>query len=244
MKIGVTYPWDSPFTWSKFANNTMNLERPKGYDVRFFEGRGFCPARKHADGFEKCISWGADLLCIIGADQVHPEDLLPRLVARMDEGCDVITAMVPFRGYTQWQNMKPFQPMAWRVTGDGPFRGVAQDGDRMRLIDPADGELQEVDIIGSGVTMLETTDLLRLERPWFNEKIHPKTFQRMSDMDTRFMHRLKTELGLKMFVDTTIKVRHLHDMEITEDFQDRFADWAEPGKGDPNMCRYTPEGAK
>jgi hypothetical protein len=44
-------------------------------------------------------------------------------------------------------------------------------------------------------------------------------------------------LGIKSYVDTTIKVNHTHVFEIDETFPDRFADWAD-GWGDPNICNY------
>ena len=79
MKLAVGYPWSSEFIFTQFADHLPNLERPEGGGVRVFRGKGWCPARRHVDLCEQAVKWGADLICIIGADQVHPSDLLPRL---------------------------------------------------------------------------------------------------------------------------------------------------------------------
>ena len=61
--------------------------------------------------------------------------------------------------------------------------------------------------------------------------------QRVADMDTRMVWRLAFEVGAQVWVDTTIKVRHLHTFEIDDTFQDRFADWAEPGATDDETVK-------
>lgn len=248
MKLAVGYPWSSPFAWTAWAEHLPNLRRPAGYDVRFFRGAGWCPARRHSHIVEQALDWGADLILIIGADQIHPEDMLERLVARWEEHGGAIAALVPARGYVGWQDMKPFQPMAWRFKRTStnnvrsiqqrPYRGMKVDADLIEVIDPAAGELQEVNFIGSGVLLFHRDHVLALKRPWFVETIEPQSYQRLANMDCTFVWRLQREGHARVLVDTTIKVRHLHAFEIDETFSDRFADWARPGAGAPDICRY------
>lgn len=247
-KLAVGYPWSSPFAWTGFTEHLPNLQRPDGYDVRFFRGTGWCPARRHIDICEQAIAWGADLILIIGADQVHPEDMLPRLVTRHNEGYEVISALVPARGFVGWQDMKPFQPMAWRfqrTSADDPkvvslreYRGMAEDGDMMEVIDPSAGDVQQVNFIGSGVLMFERAHLEALSKPWFMETIDRESYNRLANMDCTFVWRLQMEAHAKVWVDTTIKVKHLHAFPIDDTYSERFADWQRPGVGDPAICRY------
>lgn len=245
-KLAVGYPWSSPFVHTAFADHLPNLERPEGYEVRFFRGAGWCPARRHIHLCEQALAWGADLICIIGTDQVHPRDMLPRLVSRVEnDGCEVITALVPARGYVAWQEMKPFQPIAWRWKHSSVpvlrgYSGMATDRDMIEVVRPEDGDLQRVDFIGSGVLMFQRDHILALSPPWFSEMVEHKTQQRLSNMDCRFVWRLAMEAHAKVWVDTTIKVKHLHTFEIDETYQDRFADWMDPGRGDAAICRYKP----
>lgn len=244
-KIAVVTPWSSPFIWTKFCENAANMLasfRRDDWQARFFMGRGVDPAARHVDMCLQALDWGADLICIVGADQIHPLDMLDRLIDRYHETeGGVITALVPFRGYVSWQKMKPFQPMGWRiVNGNGDvreFRGMAEDHDMFQPIDPKAGDLQRVDVIGSGVLMFDRFTILAMRKPWFYYKVDPETMQRVADMDTRFVWRLRSEVQAQVWVDTTIKVKHLHPFEIDETWQDRFADWTEPGKSDDEIIK-------
>lgn len=245
MKLGVFYPWSSPFTFTGFTENALNLQRPPGVEVRFFRGEGWCPARRHNDGCEKCLDWGADLILCLGTDQVYPEDLLPRLLARYHETGGVITALVPFRGHIDWQQMKPFQKLAWKVETKATIGDDGQitfdDKNTSTLVDPADGDLQRVNLIGSGVLLFHRDYLLALKQPWFYERVDQRTMHRVADMDSHFVWRLQTEAGATVWADMTIDVKHLHVFAIDDTFSDRFADWAEAGKGDPAICRRREE---
>lgn len=203
-------------------------------------GRGVDPASRHVDMCQQAIDWAADLICIIGADQVHPVDMLDRLITRHEEtGGHAVSALVPFRGYVSWQKMAPFQPMGWRLECEGvrECRGMAQDPDMFVPINPADGDMQRVDVIGSGVLLFRREHIEALKKPWFYYRVDAETMQRVADMDTKFVWRLKTEGGADVWVDTTIKVKHLHIFEIDDTFTGRFSDWVEAGKGD-ETCKH------
>ena len=244
--------------YTKYVDSMLELERPavandhsgkpQTMATRFIRGPGWCPARRHMEACEIALSWGADLICIVGADQIYPQDMLPRLIERWNQGYEVIAAMVPTRGYMPHMQMKPFQPMAWRIPNseDGATKiKVCHDVEKLvDPIDPTEGDVQRVNFIGSGVLMFHRDHLLALKKPWFYETIDPDTFGRLACMDTKFVWRLQMEAGAKIWADTTIKVKHIHDMEIDETFQDRFEDWAEDGNGDRAICNaHIPAGA-
>jgi hypothetical protein len=233
-KLAIGYPWVSPFMWSFFAENAMNLQRPE--NSRWFRGKGWCPAKRHIDFCEQAIEWGASHILIVGADQVHPEDMIPRLIKRVEEdGCEVISALVPTRGHVPWMDMKPFQPMAWRWKANitpREYRGSQQDMDMIEVVKVSDGDLQKIDFIGSGVLMFPVDDLLMLDKPWFAEVFHRETMNRRASMDTRFVWELKAKAGANVWVDTTIKVGHINPFIIDESFQNRFGDWEETGYGE------------
>jgi len=241
MKLGVCYPWSSPFTFTAFTESALNLRHPEGCEVRFFRGLGWCPAKRHIDMCEKALAWGADLICIIGTDQTYEDDLLCRLVGRFNSGYEVVSALVPARGFVGWQPMKPFQPMAWRFkprTDGREYRGLFDSADMMETVHREDGGMQRINFIGSGVLMFHRDHLLSLKHPWFYEKVDPETMTRLACMDTVFVWRLQSEAFATVWLDTTIIVKHAHVFQIDDSFQHRFEDWAEPGMGDATICAY------
>ena len=233
-KLAIGYPWVSQFVWTLFAENAMNLQRPE--NSRWFRGVGWCPARRHAHICEQAVEWGASHILIVGADQVHPEDMIPRLIKRVeDDDCEIITALVPARGNVVKMRMKPFQPMAWRWkanTKPREYRGYDLDRDMFEVIDPKNGDLQKVDFIGSGVLMFPVDDLLMMKKPWFYEQFDKETYVRQASMDTRFVGKLKSVSGGQVWVDTTIQVGHINPFVIDRTYQDRFGDWDEVGYGE------------
>lgn len=238
-KLGIGYPWSSPFMFTDFVDATVNMRHPEGAEVRYFRGEGWCPARRHIHFCEQALDWGADLICIIGADQIHPEDMLERLVERFNEGYEVVCALVPCRGFIHWQPMKPYQPMMWRwktneEVGDTKLRvyeSMKKHADMLHVIDPKDGVMQRVNFAGSGVTLFHRDHLLALEKPWFEENINHerKDFSRIASMDVTFIWRLQMEANAKVWVDTSIKVKHASVFQIDETFQDRFLDVTREG---------------
>ena len=229
-KLAAVYPWTSPFILSAGVERFLNMRVPLGYELRWFRGKGWCQARAHNDGFEKALEWGADLICTLDSDQIHPEDMFTRLLYRIEGGCDAVSALVPFRGFNDVQKMVPFQKMAWRR--------VSSDTDA-ESIDVNDGDLQRIDFIGSGVIMFKAADLEQLKKPWFWDRIEDgERLIRRPGGDVSFVWALQRELGVQMWVDTTIDVKHLHIFEVDETFPERFADWSQPGNGDPTVCVY------
>lgn len=252
-KLAVCWIWASPFVMTDSVASMLRLRRPEGWDVQFFQGKGWGPAKRHINACEKALEWGADYILIIGADQEYDDDLLIRLTDRLAEGYETMCALVPTRGYVSDQHMKPFMPVASRfktVTGGidaarmSEFRGRKYDMNQIEMIDPKDGDVQRINFIGSGVMMFHRDHILAIPRPWFSETIDYESQQRTASMDVKFAWKLQQIAGARLWVDTTIKVRHLHIFKIDETYQDRFEDWEKPGVGDPSICLYrTPTSA-
>ncbi len=237
MKLALCVPWDSPFVFLKFARSALNLAHPAETEVQWFFGEGWCPARRHTDACERALAWGADLLCILGADQEYPGDMLPRLLEHWVVKRGIIAAMVPFRGYVSWNPMQPFQPLAWRAAA------TEDENQHLQLLTREGGALQRATIIGTGVVLFHSDLLRQLPRPWFAEAFDPLTMHRTADQDSRFIRRLGEENGVSLWVDTTIKVLHDHVMSIDDTYQQRFADWADPATPgiDRSICRFLAE---
>jgi len=205
------------------------IETPEDCEVKWFRGVGWCQARRRIHAAEQALEWGADLISCLDIDQVYEPDILKRLLARHDSGCDMIAAMVPMRGYVRSSKMLPFQPLAWKIENN-EFTPVAAE----------DGELQQCEFPTSAAILFRASDLKRLSKPWYFFTYKPDTWSQVAGEDGNFAVRMLSELGVKAYVDTTIKVKHVHPFSIDETFTHRFADWSEPGVGEKAICAYTP----
>lgn len=232
--------------FTQFVEAALNIQCPDGYTMRWFKGPGWSPARRHTTAVEAALAWGADLLVILGSDQVYDEDVICRLVARFEACGEIIAALVPSRGYVGWQEMAPFQRMAWRIKRSGRVtleeaNALVGQLNDIEVIDPGAGDMQRIDFIGSGCVLFHRDHLLAMKRPWFSEQFNPETYERLASMDTRWIWNMAQASGAQAWVDTTIRIRHLHIFPIDETYSARFTDWAHPGVGDPAICVFDPD---
>lgn len=227
-KLAVCTAWGSPFAWTHAAYNMANLNRPKGVDVKFFPGFGWCPARRHLDGVERALKWGATHVCFLGADQLHPLDVLEKLCEHLSNGYPVAAGLVPSRGWVKGLD-KPFQKIGYKVKDKYRHQVSALkfSTEYLELVDiKKDYPYVEIMSTGSGVIAFDINLLDNMEKPWFFENIdYPDKFDRSASMDTTFVWRLNTEAGGKTICDLTIDVAHMDVFPIDESYGDRFMDW-------------------
>ena len=178
------------------------MQMPKGWSTRWFRGTGDCSARRHIHVCEQAIEWQADYICYVGSDQVHPENMFPRLVDRINQGYEAVAALVPTR-ISIGPGLPAFQKFAWRL-----------EDKKTVVIDPKEADIQKIDFIGSGVLMFAVKHLLRMKEPWFDHKFIDKKKNHDNTTDTLFVHRLGKEAGIQVWVDTTIEVGHIQAFPI------------------------------
>lgn len=223
-KLAVCYPGDMQSVFMAAFASVVNIENPD-CEVKWFRGVGWCQARRRTHVCEQALEWGADLICQLDIDQIYEPDVLKRLLKRIDEGCDVVAAMVPLRGYIRASKTKPFGGAAWKMN-EGCFEQIVR----------SDSDLQEAEFPTSACVMFKSDVLEKLSKPWYQNKYDPKTWRLIQGEDGTFFYRLSL-VGIKSFVDTTIKVKHCHVFQIDETYSERFADWAD-GHGEPEICNY------
>jgi len=224
-KLGVIVPWDSPFMFTAAAFNMMNWERPEDFEVKYIMGVGWCPAARHNDGVAKAQEWGADLVLFNGGDHLCPKDILKRMVARIDEGWDMVHAMPPSRGVCGW-NRKPFQAQSYKIVGPIPKENAVlmMPPDSIKVL-TYDDDPQQTHISGTGNLMMKMAIFEGMERPYFKEFIKADgRYSRHLVQDSNFSLRCTVDSGAKMFCDTSIHIVHLDIFGIDETFQDRFLD--------------------
>jgi len=205
--------------------NMMNWERPDGFQVKFIMGAGWCPAARHNDGVAKAQQWGADLIMFNGGDHLCPFDILSLMIARIDEGWDMVHAMPPSRGVCGW-NSRAFQAQSYRVVGPIPKDNavLCMPLGSAKVLSYAD-EPQESHISGTGNILMKAEILDGMQKPYFEEIIKKDgLYGRYCAQDSQFTHRCTIESGARMFCDTSIRIIHLDIFGIDDTYSDRFKD--------------------
>jgi len=223
MKLGIIVPWDSPFMFTAPAFNMLNWERPEGYEIRFIQGVGWCPANKHNTAVDKAQKWGADLIMFNGGDHVCPKDILPRMIKWIDDGWDMVHAMPPLRGVSDFG--VPFKEVSFRVVGQLPPDYMTNcPGESIKIL-TYDDEPQQSHIAGTGNIMMRAEIFDKLVKPYFREVIkEDDLYGRYPMQDSQFIGRCTLEIDARMICDTTIKIVHLDVFGIDETYSERFKD--------------------
>jgi hypothetical protein len=227
VKIAVCVPWDSPFMWMVPAFNMMNWDRPQGSEVAFFPGVGWCPAARHNDAVGKAQAWGADLIVFNGGDHVCPFDILVSMLARINEGWDMVHAMPPGRGVCGHEE-KPFKAVAYKMTDNAkaPIENAVlhMPTGSSEMIGYED-EPQQTHVCGTGNIMMKAGIFNGLEKPYFTEFIKKDgLYGRWCVMDSDFVYRCTVLCGARMITDTSIHIIHLDVFGIDETYSERFKD--------------------
>ena len=227
MKIGIVVPWDSPFIYTSNAFNMMNWERPKGCELNFIIGKGWCPAAKHNDGVRKAQDWGADFILFNGGDHLCPKDIIPRMLKRIDEGWDMVQATIPLRGSGNYIPI-PFTGISYKVVGNIPYIDDHANIPRSAVEILTDmQEPQESHICGTGNVLMKADIFDKLSKPYFKEYLqNDDYYKRYPIQDTRFIYECTKKAGARLIFDTDIRLVHLDVFGIDDTYKDRFKDKA------------------
>jgi hypothetical protein len=211
MKLACVVPWMSPFLWAKPVPAFLNLRYPPEVDYRWFMPSGWCSARRKTAGVEQALEWGADYIWFVDADQLVEPDTLERLWGHVKVGRCPVGALQPARGYfPQFKGSKPFQPLCWDAAGE-PFTPTVVG----RVIY---GPLN--------CFLIQAAIFQTLRRPWFSERFNVTTMARLSSLDQHFTKKL-WDAGTPLWIDPTIRPRHMDAVPLDWSFQDRFDDLME-----------------
>jgi len=222
-KIGIVIPWDSPFMFMPNAFNMLNWERPEGYELNFFSGRGWCPAAKHNDGVEQAQEWGADFIMFNGGDHLCPKDIVPKMLKRIDEGWDMVLGVVPSRGVCGWLGF-PFMGFAYKVLKEfDPEDYLNVPNDAIEIVVDVDPP-QEIHIAGTGNILMKAEILDKLKKPYFKEYFDKDTYKRYPIQDSQFVYRCTKKANAKLLFDPDIEIAHLDVFGIDRTYRERFKD--------------------
>ena len=152
------------------------------------------------------IKTEADLVLWLDADMVFKPDTLEKLIADIDKGADIVSALY-------FRRAKPYTPVAFgeiNITDDGKAAGWSD------YKGPLTG-IHEVGGVGFGCVLMKTDVLIDCFAKYGT------CFSPLAGFgeDLSFCWRARQE-GYKIMLDTDIKCGHVGNMIVTEDFYRAF----------------------
>jgi hypothetical protein len=210
-RLAILIPWDSPFVWTDSVVSIMNLEVPPGFIKRYFRGRGWCAAQRHNDALRVSSEWEPDAYFFAGGDEVFERDTIPRLYKHLDK-YDMVSGMIPSRGVVEG---KPFPGLGFQHNPFGDWVVITEQD-----------KPQEIHVVGTGILLCRGDVFDVLPAPYFTEEVDEGnlTYARTGPCDTRTIGTLTLKYDKRLFLDTTVRAKHLDAFQIDFTYQDRFSD--------------------
>lgn len=183
-----------------FTQSLAMLQRPKDCDVAIMLNIGSLVYDSRNQIAKAAIKMEADLVLWIDSDMVFEPDTLVRLLADIDEGRDIVSALCFYR-------RPPYGPVGYtrlQVEND-------EIKEMEKITDYNAGEIIEMDAVGFGCVLMKADPLYELAAgEWFM----PTTW---AGEDCAFCVRAKKE-GYSIYLDTNIKLGHMGYLPITESY--------------------------
>jgi len=172
---------------------------PEGWQVKYGWFRQFTAAERHNVSINEA-KYNYDRIIYMDTDQMYPYDYLVRMLAHNEP---VVSALNVSRYY-------PFEFTTYRFDGEEEKYGVIVP----RIVNmepPADKQIFECDITGTGAIMIDPKILDKLPMPYFKDIFDPEGCIRLVPDDFYFGWLLH-KAGIKVTVDQSIMVRHIAKM--------------------------------
>jgi hypothetical protein len=151
---------------------------------------------------EEALKLQCTHIWLIDGDMDFPNDILIRLFKLLKQGADLAGGLC-YRGYP------PHEPIAKHPTKTGNMRP---------LIDFQFGDIIEPKGTGAACLLVKREVFEKVPRPWFSIFRDTKDpLKIVKSLDFHFTSRA-TELGFKLWIDTSEDVGHLKEIGINRDF--------------------------
>ena len=197
-KLAIGFPLVDPTVPVSFFTSFACMDKPSEYTLllpQFPHGPWTGSIADARNSLVKQAQMeGAERLLMLDTDQIYPPGTLTRLLSHKKEVCGV-------RVHRRWM---PFDPIFFRGSL-GKYKSVPDD-------EAFSGKLIEVDATGTGCLLFDMEVFDRVPDPWFQFYHHEG---KPVGEDIFFCHQAR-DVGIKIYIDTSIEVGHLTTMEVGE----------------------------
>lgn len=148
-----------------------------------------------------------DYLLFIDTDQKIPRDIIPRMAKYLDDGEDIVTALI-------FTKEPPYNPC---VYSESKRLETGQLSLQYCKINKETIKPFYVENCGSGCVMMKTEIFRKIPSPWFSMPFY------LSGEDVTFFHRATQEFGYKILCDPSLEVGHWGTVSIDRNTHLKYA---------------------
>lgn len=152
----------------------------------------------------QCLHAGMSHILFLDSDQIYPPDTITKLLSHIRDGWGIIAAPVHRR-------YPPFELILKRGTPDR-YQQVSDE-------EAYSGNVIEVDAVGTGCMLIDTSVLIDMERPWF--QITRTESGSPIGEDIRLCSKARG-LGYRICADTSIEIDHIAKVSVNRTFCEIF----------------------
>ncbi len=192
--LAIMVPCSFPFIPSSFFYSFVLMDKPS---FTFIHADNGPIDTLRNDCIEKALSEGCTHGIFMDVDQTYPVNTIPKLLSHK---LPIVGAAIPRR-------YPPFDNIILTKVNGGPTPYINTEYE--------DGELVSCDATGTGCIMYDLSIFKKLPYPWFKFKKNENGMPIGEDIG--FCQDLRAA-GYEIYVDTSIKIGHLANVIITEQF--------------------------
>lgn len=189
-----------------FMSSLLGMKRPADTELHFNIKKGSMIYDARNEIAIDAITQGADRVLWIDSDMRFSNDMLERLSARIDMGCEMVCGLF-------FKRVMPTAPVIYKQL-DPPVKDA--EGNIVPHVVPftdyPQDTLFEVEGCGFGAVMM-TMELVKAVWDTFGPAFHPLDW---CGEDMAFCYKAR-QLGRKIWCDSSIKIGHLGQMEFGEE---------------------------
>lgn len=164
------------------ADHELMFDTVKGYDC----------ALARISACEKAISYGVEWLLMVDSDTVLPQDALDNMLEHDADVC---------LGYYQHKRGKEGMTCLWKF-GNWTSKYM---GNELRALHAMGTDKIRVQGGGMGCTLIRTSILKKLPKPWFRWVVRPDGSETGEDV---YFCNLCKEHGIEIYADTRVACGH------------------------------------
>ena len=197
-RLGIALPLSHHMIPSAFFDSFIALQKPPYIYLRTSNG----PIEEMRNSLVRdAMQSNCTHIIMMDVDQVYPVDTVTKLLAHK----------LPVVGCQIHRRYPPFDPLM--------LKGELGKYQTIKEWEP--DSLVEVDATGTGCLLFDMDVFRKMPAPWFRSRKHNG---KPVGEDIGFCSDLRAA-GYRIFVDTSIKVPHLSQIQITEATWRRYQKW-------------------